>query len=327
MKENLKNFVAEDLLAVNQLILSLAAESNSILIPDITEYISNAGGKRLRPMLTLFFAIFSGYKGTHHINLAASVELIHTATLLHDDVIDQSQTRRGQPTANQKWDNKAPILVGDFLFSLAFKLMVETGNLSALDMLSRAAATISQAEISQLEMIANLDLSIGEYMELITGKTAVLFAASCAAGATLGDKITVEDAYNYGLILGLIFQIVDDLLDYFAVDSRFGKVLGNDLKEKKVTLPIILLIEAEPKLKDYFASLFRKNDIDQEDYETVHNLLIKHQIKEKSFDIIDNHHSLNSISSLIQKFEKSNIDVNFVTTLSALLEEIKHRLF
>lgn len=237
--ETLRALVAPELQAVDRLILDYA-QSNAELVPIISNYLTSAGGKRLRPILTLACAKIFGKVPEAAIKLAASVEFIHTATLLHDDVIDESEKRRGKPTANNVWDNKACILVGDFLFSQAFKLMVETNSIEALRLLSNASAIIAESEVWQLELINNIDLTIENYIKLVKGKTAELFAAACATGAIVAGCSETEktDLFNFGLNLGISFQIVDDVLDYTA-GAQFGKKLGNDFLEGKVTLPVI----------------------------------------------------------------------------------------
>jgi octaprenyl-diphosphate synthase len=238
--ENLRSLVALELQQVDLLILKYA-KSHVELVPMISNYLTSAGGKRLRPILTLACAKIFGKVPESAIKLATAVEFIHTATLLHDDVIDESEKRRGKPTANNVWDNKACILVGDFLFSQAFKLMVETHDIEALKLLSNASAVIAESEVWQLELINNIELTIKDYIKLVKGKTAELFAAACATGAIVSGCSEPEknDLFNFGLNLGISFQIIDDVLDYTASD-KFGKKLGNDFLEGKVTLPIIL---------------------------------------------------------------------------------------
>ncbi len=256
----LREFVSPELLNVNSLILS-AADSYSELIPTITTHLTASGGKRLRPMLTLAVAKIVGIQNTAHIKLATAVEYIHTATLLHDDVIDESSLRRGKETANNLWGNKASILVGDYLLSQSFKLMVETGSLAALGMLANTASTITEAEIWQLELIGKIDISLEEYIKLVTGKTAALFAASCAVSAVAMNlpKSITDSLYAYGLNLGICFQIVDDILDYFSNSEDFGKNIGNDLLEGKITIPLIYAYQLGSSEERQFIAMLLTN--------------------------------------------------------------------
>jgi octaprenyl-diphosphate synthase len=242
--DRLSALVAEDLEAVNGLIRDRMASEHAPRIPEVTRHLVEAGGKRLRPILTLAAARICGYEGRHHLRLAATVEFIHTATLLHDDVVDESGRRRGRPTANLLWDNKSSVLVGDYLFARAFQLMVETGSLRVLDILSDAAAVIAEGEVMQLAT-AN-DLSTGEsaYLRMIHGKTAALFAAAAEVGGVIAaaPEAQVEALRTYGRSLGMAFQIVDDLLDYGGSAAVLGKNTGDDFREGKVTLPVLLAV-------------------------------------------------------------------------------------
>jgi len=240
----LSSLVGEDLKAVNAVILE-RMQSPVALIPQLAGHIIAAGGKRLRPMLTLAAARLCGYTGERQIALAACVEFIHTATLLHDDVVDDSDLRRGLDTANALWGNKASVLVGDFLFSRAFQLMVEDGSLEVLRILSNASAVIAEGEVRQL-MTSN-DTSTGEedYLEVIRSKTAALFAAACRIGAVVAERPAseAEALGRYGRSLGIAFQLVDDVLDYSARQAELGKTIGDDFREGKITLPVVLAFE------------------------------------------------------------------------------------
>ena len=231
----------DDLKAVNAEIIA-RMHSPVALIPQLASHIVAAGGKRLRPMLTLASSRMCGYTGDRHVALATCVEFIHTATLLHDDVVDESALRRGNQSANAIWGNQASVLVGDFLFSRSFELMVEDGSIDVLRILSNASSVIAEGEVMQL-MTAN-DTETGEqaYLEVITAKTAKLFAAACQIGAVVSDRPKIEeDALSaYGLNLGIAFQLIDDVLDYSAVQADLGKTIGDDFSEGKITLPIIL---------------------------------------------------------------------------------------
>jgi octaprenyl-diphosphate synthase len=217
-------------------------QSRVTLIPTLASHLIAAGGKRIRPMLTLGAAKLCGYGGQHHVALAACVEFIHTATLLHDDVVDESDRRRGNATANSLWGNQASVLVGDFLFSRAFQLMVGAGSLEVLEVLSRAAAVIAEGEVAQL--LNNNDTATTEaaHLDVIAAKTAALFAAACRVGAIIAGRPRAEadGLESFGHELGIAFQLVDDVLDYAGQPGELGKVIGNDFKEGKVTLPVIL---------------------------------------------------------------------------------------
>jgi octaprenyl-diphosphate synthase len=241
--ETLTNLMSEDIAAVNQLIMQ-RMESRVEVIPRLAGHIIASGGKRLRPLLTLACSRLCGYEGQRHQKLAASVEFIHTATLLHDDVIDESVLRRGSPSANALFGNEASVLVGDFLFSRAFELMVEDGSIDVLDVLSHASAVISEGEILQLITTNDSATSEQAYLEIVRDKTAELFAAACRIGAIVaGRSASEEEALRtFGLNLGIAFQIVDDVLDYSAKQGRLGKTVGDDFREGKMTLPVILAI-------------------------------------------------------------------------------------
>ena len=244
--DRLAAHLAADLDAVGALIRERMASRHAPRIPQVTAHLVEAGGKRLRPMLTLAAARMLGYGGDHHIRLAATVEFIHTATLLHDDVVDESERRRGRPTANLLWDNKSSVLVGDYLFARSFQLMVETGSLRVLDILADASATIAEGEVLQLTAAQNLATDEGIYLQVVRGKTAALFAAACEVGGVIAGAPAgqVEALRAYGDALGIAFQIADDLLDYGGADDAIGKNTGDDFRERKVTLPVIKAVAA-----------------------------------------------------------------------------------
>ncbi|HYF07487.1 MAG TPA: polyprenyl synthetase family protein [Acetobacteraceae bacterium] len=233
--------VREDLEACNRLIVE-RMQSPVSLIPQLAAHIVAAGGKRLRPLLTLAAARMCGYRGKRHVNLAACVEFIHTATLLHDDVVDESALRRGQASANALFGNKASVLVGDFLFARAFQMMVADGSLEVLRILSEAAATIAEGEVLQLITQNDTATTEAQYLEVIEGKTAALFAAATEVGAVVADRPAEEQAAlrAYGHNLGIAFQLVDDALDYSAEQEKLGKTVGDDFREGKITLPVLL---------------------------------------------------------------------------------------
>ncbi|PKQ12721.1 MAG: polyprenyl synthetase family protein [Alphaproteobacteria bacterium HGW-Alphaproteobacteria-1] len=239
--EALAAHLADKLDAVNTLIRARMASRHAPRIPEVTAHLVEAGGKRLRPMLTLAAADLCGYRGEHDVRLAATVEFIHTATLLHDDVVDESASRRGRPTANLLWDNKSSVLVGDYLFARAFQLMVETGSLRVLDILADAAATIAEGEVLQLSAARDLATTEATYLQIVRGKTAALFSAATQVGGVISaaPEEQVSALFTYGDALGIAFQIVDDLLDYQGDPKATGKNVGDDFRERKLTLPVI----------------------------------------------------------------------------------------
>jgi octaprenyl-diphosphate synthase len=239
--ENLAALVGDDLNAVDA-VLHSHMTSEVALIPQLGAHLVDSGGKRLRPLITLAAAHLFGYAGTAHLRLAGAVEFIHTATLLHDDVVDESALRRGRAAANVLWGNKPSVLVGDFLFSRAFQLMVEAGSLSVLGILSDASAIIAEGEVMQLRTAKNLNTTEADYLRVISAKTAALFAAAAKSGAMIAGAST-EDCQalsDYGLNLGIAFQLVDDALDYSGRQAVMGKAVGDDFRESKMTLPVIL---------------------------------------------------------------------------------------
>jgi octaprenyl-diphosphate synthase len=239
--ERMQALTAADMAEVNDTILK-RMESPVALIPELAGHLISSGGKRLRPMLTLASALLIGYEGRKHIGLATAVEFIHTATLLHDDVVDESKLRRGKKPANLIWGNQATVLVGDFLFSRAFELMVESDSLRVLKILSGTSAVITEGEVLQLTTANDLSTSEDTYLQVITAKTAVLFAAACeVAGVVAGDQKDVSSALDaYGRYLGIAFQLVDDAIDYNSARATMGKEVGDDFREGKITLPVIL---------------------------------------------------------------------------------------
>lgn len=240
----LKAFISDDLRQVDRVIMERIG-SKAAIIPLMVDHLVSSGGKRLRPSLTLISARMCGYSGTRHIHLAAAVEFIHTATLLHDDVVDESTLRRGVDTANQRWGNKASILVGDFLLGQSFRLMVDDGSLAALKILSDASAVIAEGEVMQLAASNDLSTTEATYTDIISAKTATLFAAACEIGAVIAGRPEAEQAAlrEFGLKLGIAFQIADDALDYSAKQEELGKTIGDDFREGKITLPVIYAYE------------------------------------------------------------------------------------
>jgi len=249
--------------AVNALIRDRMASRHAPRIPEVTAHLVEAGGKRLRPLLTLAAARMLGYAGQDHIKLAATVEFIHTATLLHDDVVDESQRRRGRPTANLLWDNKSSVLVGDYLFSRSFQLMVETGNLRVLDILANASATIAEGEVLQLTAAQDLRTDEAVYLQVVRGKTAALFSAATEVGGVIAGapEDQVRALFDYGDALGIAFQIVDDILDYGGTAAVIGKNTGDDFRERKLTLPVIHAVaRADADERAFWVRVIEKGD-------------------------------------------------------------------
>ena len=276
--EPLQRLVAEDMAGVNAVIVA-RMDSRVGLIPELAGYIVAAGGKRVRPMLTVAGAKICGYAGDRHVKLAACVEFIHTATLLHDDVIDESDLRRGNAAAHAVWGNPASVLVGDFLFSRAFQLMVEDGSLRVLDILSRASAVIAEGEVWQLATTNDPETSEDAYLEVITAKTAALFAAACRIGAVLAERPRPEEdaLESYGRNLGVAFQLVDDALDYSARQASFGKELGDDFREGKMTLPILLAYRrGDRDERGFWRRTLERGEQAEGDFETACAMLERH---------------------------------------------------
>ena len=257
----LASALAKDMAAVNVLIRARMASEHAPRIPEVTAHLVEAGGKRLRPMLTLAAARICGYAGDHHIRLAATVEFIHTATLLHDDVVDESTRRRGRPTANLLWDNKSSVLVGDYLFSRSFQLMVETGSLRVMDILANAAATIAEGEVLQLTAARDLATDERVYLQVVRGKTAALFSAATEVGGVIAgaSEDQVRALFTYGDALGVAFQIADDMLDYGGSAAVIGKNTGDDFRERKVTLPVIRAVaKADAEERAFWVRVIEK---------------------------------------------------------------------
>jgi octaprenyl-diphosphate synthase len=239
--EPLIRLVEPDMGKVNEAILA-RAQSHVELIPELAGHLINSGGKRIRPMLTVAAARLCGYRGDQHVKLATSVEFMHTATLLHDDVVDESDLRRGKAAARKIWGNQASVLVGDYLLGQAFKMMVETGSLESLRILSHAAAVIAEGEVLQLAASHDTSTTEDAYLQVIGAKTAALFAAAAEVGAVIAGRPRDEQAAldSYGRNLGIAFQLVDDALDYSGKQALMGKSVGDDFREGKITLPVVL---------------------------------------------------------------------------------------
>lgn len=271
--------LADEMTAVNALIRDRMASEHAPRIPQVTAHLVDAGGKRLRPMLTLAAARLCGYDGPYHIHLAATVEFIHTATLLHDDVVDESGQRRGRPTANLLWDNQSSVLVGDYLFSRSFQLMVETGSLQVLDILANASATIAEGEVLQLTAARDLRTDEAVYLQVVRGKTAALFSAATKVGGVIADAPDdqVKALYDYGDALGIAFQIADDLLDYQGDTAATGKNVGDDFRERKLTLPVIKAVaQATPEEHAFWQRTIEKGKQVDGDLEQALALMAKY---------------------------------------------------
>ena len=283
---DLKNLVNDRLIEVEKLI-EIKLDSKVSLIKKMSEYHLKSGGKRLRALLTLGSAKLAGYdqKGTRDVNLSACVELIHSATLLHDDVIDESDLRRGIKTSNALWGNQSSILVGDYLLSRCFEIMVDDGDLEILKLLSSTSSKIAQGEVKQLEHKGEADLLEETYIDIINLKTAALFSAAtktgaCLAGSNEKEKSALE---SYGKNIGLAFQIADDALDYYSKEVIFGKKIGKDFYEGKVTLPLIIIFQrADITERNFLVSTFKKIERTKEDFEKTLRLIKKYKAVEDS---------------------------------------------
>jgi len=277
--ERLGALLADDMAAVDTLIRERMTSEYAPRIDDVAAHLISAGGKRLRPMLTIAAAKMCGYDGPYHVFLAATVEFIHTATLLHDDVVDESGQRRGRPTANLLWDNKSSVLVGDYLFARSFQLMVAPGNIQVLDILSNAAAVIAEGEVLQLTAARDLKTTEEVYFKVIRGKTAALFAAATEVGGVIAgmSEEQVEALHTYGDALGVSFQIVDDLLDVAGDAAETGKNVGDDFRERKLTLPIIKTIaKADAEERAFWMRTIEKGDQRDGDLEHALGLMKTH---------------------------------------------------
>ena len=277
--EKLVELVSADMARVNTMILSRTG-SDVTMIPEVANHLISSGGKRLRPMLTLATAALSEYKGDGHVKLAASVEFMHTATLLHDDVVDESDMRRGKVAARIRWGNEASVLVGDFLLGQAFKMMVEVGSLRALDILSSAATVIAEGEVMQLAAAKNTETNEDEYLAVIRAKTAELFAAACEVGPVIANRPKAEQAAcrSYGMNLGIAFQLVDDALDYGGTSAKLGKNTGDDFREGKITLPVVLSFRrGNAAERAFWKRTLERGEIEDSDLEEAIAIMRRHK--------------------------------------------------
>jgi len=251
-------------------------ESDVPLIRKVGEYVLASGGKRIRPAMLLLAARLCNYQGTQAIPLASVVEFIHTATLLHDDVVDSATLRRGLASANTLWGNEASVLIGDFLFSKSFSLMVAAGSLDVLRVMSRATTIIAEGEVLQLLYTGEVELTEEQYIEVVRAKTAVLLSAACQCGAILGGVSPVQEQAlaDFGMELGIAFQLMDDILDYTASEKEFGKSIGHDLEEGKLTLPLIHALRGcSDNERSAVAAIIEKDDLMPEDFQLVSGLV------------------------------------------------------
>ncbi|HLL27967.1 MAG TPA: polyprenyl synthetase family protein [Xanthobacteraceae bacterium] len=284
--ERLNALVRADLERVNGLIITRTG-SEVAMIPEVANHLISSGGKRLRPILTLATAALTGYRGDGQIRLAAAVEFMHTATLLHDDVVDASEMRRGKLAARMLWGNEASVLVGDFLLGQAFKMMVEVGSLRALEILSSAAAIIAEGEVMQLAAAKNLDTTEDAYLGVIRAKTAELFAAACEVGPVLAGRAKAEQAAcrSFGMNLGIAFQLVDDALDYGGRSARLGKNVGDDFREGKITLPVILAFRrGNEEERRFWRGVLEGGENAEENLERAISLLSRHRALEDTVE-------------------------------------------
>lgn len=280
------DLVAEDMDSINRIILDKAV-SDVEMIPELAHHLIDSGGKRLRPMLAIGAAKLCKYPGNGHIRTASAVEFMHTATLLHDDVVDESGTRRGKKTARMIWGNQASVLVGDFLLGQAFKMFVDVGSMSVLRIMSNAAATIAEGEVMQLAAAKNTSTTEDDYLAIINAKTAALFAAAAESGAALAQRPAEEQSAlrSFGKNLGIAFQLVDDALDYSGDSQRLGKSVGDDFREGKITLPLILSFRrGSQDERQFWNRTIAEGDIRNGDLETAVSLMKRHKAIEATFE-------------------------------------------
>ncbi len=287
--ENLKplmDLVAEDMAAINRIILDKAV-SEVDLIPQLAHHLIDSGGKRLRPMLALASSKLCDYPGSGHIRVASAIEFMHTATLLHDDVVDVSELRRGKKTARMIWGNQASVLVGDFLLGQAFRMLVDVGSLPVLKILSNAAAVIAEGEVMQLAAAKNTATTEDEYLAIINAKTAALFSAAAEVGAAIVSRTAPEQTAlkAYGRNLGLAFQLVDDALDYSGDSAHLGKSVGDDFREGKITLPVILSFRrGSDRERGFWKKTIVDSNVENGDFEHAVGLMKRHKAIEATFE-------------------------------------------
>ncbi len=311
----LQKLLSHKLGLMDQLFSKMMESDSAPRIPEITKHIFESGGKKIRPLLCIATAEALNYKLDKHILLAATIEFIHTATLLHDDVVDESSTRRGEKTANILWDNKSSILVGDFLFSRAFQLMVATKSLSVLEILSNAAALIAESEVLQLTNIKNINIDLKTYFKIIEGKTAELFSAACETGAMIATSNLnqIKSFKSYGKSIGICFQLIDDYLDYMGHKKIMGKLIGNDFFNSKLTYPIIITLnEGTNSEKEKIEKLFKKKQKTKNDLKLI-------------LEILDNNNALKKTKiEAIRWSKKAKEEIQKIpqNTITSLLREL-----
>lgn len=302
----LSSIIKTDLKLVNNFLIS-NIKSEVPLIPLLSEYLLKSGGKRIRPALTILFSKLFGYKyGTRHIHLSACIEFIHMASLLHDDVVDESDLRRGKKTANKIWGNKASVLVGDYLFSKAFQIMVADRNIDILKNLSETSKSLAQAEVMQLSLSNNIDVEKSKYFKVIQDKTAKLFSSSSIVGGIIANtsKDNIKKLDDFGNYIGIAFQLLDDALDYELSEKKIGKKTGDDFKEGKVTLPVILALEKSTKSeKIFWKRVIEKLDQDKGDFKKAQDILIKHNTLSETKLIAKKY--AKKAKGLLEKFPKN----------------------
>ena len=282
----LLDLVTEDMSAINRIILDKAI-SDVELIPELARHLIDSGGKRLRPMLTIAASKLCKYPGTGHIRVASAVEFMHTATLLHDDVVDESSLRRGKQTARTIWGNQASVLVGDFLLGQAFRMLVDVGSMPVLKIMSNAAAVIAEGEVMQLAAAKNMATTEDDYLTIINAKTAALFLAAAEVGGAIAERPADEQAAlkSYGKNLGLAFQLVDDALDYSGESARLGKSVGDDFREGKITLPVILSFRrGGDSERSFWKRTIVEGEIQDGDLEHAISMINKHNAGEATLE-------------------------------------------
>ncbi|MBE9546465.1 MAG: polyprenyl synthetase family protein [Proteobacteria bacterium] len=295
--------------------------SEILLIPEVSNYLISSGGKRFRPLLLLIASDLCGYKGEKHYPLSAVIEFIHTASLLHDDVVDHAETRRGKASANHVWGNSASVLVGDFLYSKSFKLMTDHGNFSIVKLLSATTNTMAEGEVLQLMRCGDIDISEKDYLSVVEKKTAVLISAACAVGGILADapEAKVEALTRFGMRLGMAFQITDDTLDYVAVEDEFGKAIGMDLKEGKITLPLIrTLKKCSPEEKDLIIQIVKSEEPGREDIGKIISLIDKYKGIDYSLNKAKTY--IDEGKALLESFEDSEPKTALLAISDYLIE-------
>ena len=317
--ETFMEWLEPDIIKINQSILKNLIGSEP-LISDLSNHIIGSGGKRIRPLLTIACSKLCNYIGTRHIELASVIEFIHTATLLHDDVVDNSKKRRGKSSANFIWDNKSSILVGDYLLSKAFRILLNEGSIACLDVISKASVKISKGEVKQLVSIKNLHTSESEYLDIINHKTAELFSAACQIGGEVSEISSEKKKClaEFGTFLGMAYQIIDDSLDYFSDFKTSGKSSGNDLKEGKMSLPLILCYKrcnkSEKKIIEF---IIAKENTNNSDFIKIIDLMTQYKVKQdcvkkaKYFSTMAKD-SLGMFSDSIEKEKLTNL-VDYLT--------------